>query len=165
MAISETRLLLEVCTIICLGVIHLVSGHEISRLQHGLQLIMARYTRIINCIDHNLQVMHASLGPPYCPQPKRHLDRFSHFCTVQAECRRACRAYPSPKNCPFPWGSAPPSNTCFLRPTRVHNSKDISNSSAVFAQLTAECSYTLQWAAHFLPQNRPLIPVRIYIPI
>ena len=30
----------------------LVSGHEISRLQHGLQLIMARYTRIINCIDH-----------------------------------------------------------------------------------------------------------------
>jgi len=27
---------------------HLVSGHEISRLQHGLQLIMARYTRIIN---------------------------------------------------------------------------------------------------------------------
>jgi len=27
----------------------MVSGHEISRLQHGLQLIMARYTRIINC--------------------------------------------------------------------------------------------------------------------
>ena len=24
---------------------HLASGHEISRLQHGLQLIMARYTR------------------------------------------------------------------------------------------------------------------------
>jgi len=28
---------------------HLVSGHEIRRLQHGLQLIMVRYTRIINC--------------------------------------------------------------------------------------------------------------------
>ena len=27
----------------------LTSGHEISRLQHGLLLIMARYTRIINC--------------------------------------------------------------------------------------------------------------------
>jgi len=27
---------------------HIVSGHEISRLQHGLQLIMARYTRTIN---------------------------------------------------------------------------------------------------------------------
>jgi len=26
-----------------------MSGHEISRLRYGLQLIMARYTRIINC--------------------------------------------------------------------------------------------------------------------
>jgi len=34
----------------CLGVKrHLASGREISRLQHGLQLIMARYTRIIHC--------------------------------------------------------------------------------------------------------------------
>ena len=41
----------------CLGVNrHLVSGHEISRLQHGLQFIMARYIRIINycrpCCNH-----------------------------------------------------------------------------------------------------------------
>ena len=41
----------------CLGVNrHLVSGHEISRLQHGLQFIMARYIRIINycrpCFNH-----------------------------------------------------------------------------------------------------------------
>jgi len=36
--------------IMCLGVKrHLASGHEISTLQHGLQLIMARYTHIINC--------------------------------------------------------------------------------------------------------------------
>jgi len=27
----------------------LASGHEISRLQHGLQLIMSHYTRITNC--------------------------------------------------------------------------------------------------------------------
>jgi len=41
---------IEICTIMCLGVKRrLASGHEISRLQHGLQLIMARYTRIINC--------------------------------------------------------------------------------------------------------------------
>jgi len=34
----------------CLGVKrHLASVHEISRLQHGLQLIMACYTRIIDC--------------------------------------------------------------------------------------------------------------------
>ena len=45
-----SRVTARSCTIICLGVNgHLVSGHEISRLQHGLQLIMARYTRIINC--------------------------------------------------------------------------------------------------------------------
>jgi len=32
---------IEVCTIICLGVYrHLVSGHEISRLQHSLSCIM-----------------------------------------------------------------------------------------------------------------------------
>ena len=35
---------IEVCTIICLGVKrHLVSGHEISRLQHGLQLRAVDY--------------------------------------------------------------------------------------------------------------------------
>jgi len=44
--VSRVNLLLEVCTIICLGVNrHLASGHEISRLQHGLHLIVARYTR------------------------------------------------------------------------------------------------------------------------
>ena len=50
LSVSLVSLLLEVCTIICLGVKrHLVSGHEISRLiQHGLQSIMARCTRIIN---------------------------------------------------------------------------------------------------------------------
>ena len=33
-----SRVTVQVCTIICLGVSrHLVSGHEISRLQHGLQ--------------------------------------------------------------------------------------------------------------------------------
>jgi len=45
-----SRVTASSCIIICLGVNrHLVNGHEISRLQHGLQLIMARYTRLINC--------------------------------------------------------------------------------------------------------------------
>jgi len=41
-SVSFHGLLLEVCTIICLGVYrHLVSGHhEISRLQHCLECIM-----------------------------------------------------------------------------------------------------------------------------
>jgi len=38
---------------------------------------------------------------------------------------------------------------CFLRPTRVHIANNISIGSAVFAQLTAECPYTLQRAAPF----------------
>ena len=35
---------------------------------------------------------------------------------------------------------------CSLRPTRVHNPNGKSIGSAVFIQLTAESSYTLQWA-------------------
>jgi len=34
-------------------------------------------------------------------------------------------------------------------PTRVHNPNGIWIGSAIFAQLTAECPYTLQWAALF----------------
>jgi len=45
-------------------------------------------------------------------------------------------------------------NLCFLRPTWVHNPNDKSISSAVFAQLTAESPYTLQWAL-LSPQNCP----------
>ena len=43
--------------------------------------------------------------------------------------------------------SGPPSNTCFLGPIRAHNPNGISIGSAVFAQMTAECPYTLQWDA------------------
>jgi len=57
------------------------------------------------------------------PQPKRHLDRFSRFCTDD---RRVAlyftmgRPFPH-QNCPFPWGSGSPSNTWFLGLTRVLN--------------------------------------------
>ena len=49
--VSRVSLLLDGCTIICLGVYrHLVSGHEISRLQHCPSSLSgvyyARYTRI-----------------------------------------------------------------------------------------------------------------------
>jgi len=40
-----------------------------------------------------------------------------------------------------------PLNLCILRPTRVHNPNGKSiGSAALFAQLTAESAYTLQWA-------------------
>jgi len=40
-----------------------------------------------------------------------------------------------------------PSNTWFLGPIQAHNRNGISIGSAVFAEMTAECPYTLQWAA------------------
>jgi len=46
-----------------------------------------------------------------------------------------------------------PSNTCFLGPIQIHIPNGISIGSAIFAQLTAESHYTLQWAAPFPLQN------------
>jgi len=42
----------------------------------------------------------------------------------------------------------PPSNTRFLRPIRAHSPNGIPIGSAVFAQTTVECPYTLQWDVH-----------------
>jgi len=69
-----------------------------------------------------------------------------------------------PNNCPFAWGIWDPSNTCFLGPTRVHNPNDISIGSAVFAQITAECRYTLQRAAPSSPFKSSM-PTGIMAPI
>ena len=49
--------------------------------------------------------------------------------------------------------SAHTCNTCFHWPTRVHVPNSISIGSAVFAQLTTEGPYTLQWATPFPLQN------------
>ena len=48
-----------------------------------------------------------------------------------------------------------PSNTWFLGPIHAHNPNVISIGSAIFAQLTAEFPYTLQWDAPFPLQNCP----------
>jgi len=42
-----------------------------------------------------------------------------------------------------------PSNTWFLRPIQAHNPNGISIGLAVFAQITAESPYTLQWDTTF----------------
>jgi len=44
---------------------------------------------------------------------------------------------------------------CFTGPTRVHIQNGISISSAVFAQLTIDCPYTLQGAAPFSVKITP----------
>jgi len=57
---------------------HLVSGHEISRLQYGLQLIMTRYTRMINCRPYCNVYIFAVLLPD--------LNRL--YCILYSECFR-----------------------------------------------------------------------------
>ena len=42
-----------------------------------------------------------------------------------------------------------PCNTWCFRPMRAHNPNDTSIGSAVFAQMTAECLYSLQWFTCF----------------
>jgi len=56
-----------------------------------------------------------------------------------------------PQNCPFPWENCNVSSMWFLGFTRL----SISIGSTIFAQMTAECPYTLQWAA-LSPSKLPL---------
>jgi len=49
----------------------------------------------------------------------------------------------------------PLSKTWFLRPIRAHNPNGIPIGSAVLAQTTVECPYTLQWDAHSFPKICP----------
>jgi len=63
------------------------------------------------------------------PQPKRHIDQFSRFCAAHGT-----------KSLYFTMGDP------FLEPAHAHNPNGITIGSAVFAQVTAECPYTLQLA-------------------
>jgi len=76
------------------------------------------------------------------PQPKQQMDRFIRFCTAHGRLSSAMPGHVlSPNSCPF-------ANTCFLGLTWVHNwANNISIGSAVFAQITTECRYTLQWTS------------------
>jgi len=82
------------------------------------------------------------------PQAKRHLDRFSHFCTTHC---RVSSGTPgqvlSPKIAHVHGGSLLPSNAWFLKLTRAHNRNGISIGSAVSARLTSEC----RWACRGMP--------------
>jgi len=86
----------------------------------------------------------ASFGPPESTvqTASRSVQSFLHrswqpfpICTMGA---------PFPQNCPFSWVIC---NTWLLGPIRAHNPNIILIDSSIFAQFTAECPYTLQWAA------------------
>ena len=85
-------------------------------------------------VDLDPHLTHSLAHPS--PQPKQHLDQFSHICTD--DCRVSLyftmgRPF-LPSKLPLPMGrSGPPSNTWFPGPTRVLNPNGISIGSAVFA--------------------------------
>jgi len=75
------------------------------------------------------------------PQPKRHLDRFSRFCTddrrMSLYVAPPSKSLLSPQNCLFAWGTWTPANTWFPGPTGDLNPNGISIGAAVFGGLTS----------------------------
>ena len=84
------------------------------------------------------------------PQSKRQMDRFSHFCTAYGKCLYFTMGTLIHQNCAFPWGIWTSHVTCdAFGPIPAHNPNGTSIASAIFAQVTAECLYSLQWFACF----------------
>jgi len=84
--------------------------------------------------------------PHQSPQPKRHFDRLSRFCTADGTASILQCAVLPPQNCPFSWsiwtlhlindswGSVP--HLMVLWAIQVLNPNGISIGSAVYARLT-----------------------------
>jgi len=99
-------------------------------------------------LANTIEVVHPSTH--WSPQPKWQIDHLSRFCTAHGrKCLYFITGAPIHQNCPFRWGSGPPCNTWCLGPMRADNPNSTSISWAMFAQMTADCPYTLQWFAHF----------------
>jgi len=99
------------------------------------------------------QLIRASLGQPesITQMTARSVQPFlqSSCQSVSGQCQRACWACPSSLKLPIPMG-----DLWFLGSTGLNVPNGISVGSVVFAQVTAECPYTLRWALLF-PQNYP----------
>jgi len=81
------------------------------------------------------------------PQLKRHIDRFSRFCT--GHCRVSLHftigcSFPSYK-LPFPMGDLDPSNTIHWAHPSPQPKRHLIRFSCFFGPMTAECPFTLQW--------------------
>jgi len=100
-------------------------------------------------LTNTIELMHPSAY--LSPQPKLKIEWFNRFC--RAHDRKSLyftMGAPIHQNYPFPCeGSGPSSNTRFLGSLRADHPKGTSICSAVFAQLIAECLYTLQWFTRF----------------
>ena len=117
------------------------------------------------CGDREPHVFHDSLSQT---EPTVQLNCITLgsaiFAQVIAECPYTLRWAPlSSKIAHSHWESGPRCKTQFLGLIRAQRPNDISIGSAVFAQMTAEYPYTLQWDAPF-PSKLPL-PMGIWTPI
>jgi len=106
-------------------------------------------------------------------QPKRQIKRLSSFCTAHSrKFLYFTMGDPFPKIAPFHGGSEPPSNSWFLGSFWDHNPNSMTIDLAVFAQVTAQCPYTLlcvPLSPKIAPSGRPsntwfLGPIRAHNP-
>ena len=133
-----------------------ISSAVIAQLMAGYNWV--HWCHLANTIELVLPSAHR------IPQSKQQIDRFSRFCT--AHCTKSLyftMGDPFCQNCPFSWGIWTPSNSSFLAAVRAYNLNGTTIGSAVFAQVTTERPYTLQWTAP-RPQNCPF-PWGIWTPI
>jgi len=109
------------------------------------------FARLRQCAPH---VTHGSLGHR-SPQPKKHLDWFSHFCTAHDKVLSGMPGYVFfPKNCPFAWGNL----DSHLRHGSLGQPKSKSQTASRLVQpffCTAHRRVSLYFTMgrHFSPQN------------
>ena len=110
------------------------------------------FARWRQCASH---LLNASIGPRESTT-KRHLDRFSHFCTAHSKVSSGIPGHVFPlKNYTFAWGD--------LEPHLIHDSLSQPSPNPVrrldrFSRFlckahTAESRYTLQRVVSFSPYN------------
>jgi len=102
---------------------------------------------------------HKAASPPLHsahprPETKRHLDLFTYFSTAHCGVLSGMSGHVLSPKIALRMGIWTPSNTWFLRPTRVHKPNGIWIGSAVFAQLTA----VRRWRCRGMPFPLKLVP-------
>jgi len=107
-----------------------IADGRFNRIRHVAPMcppVRAHWRHLANTSKLVLPSAHPS------PQPKRQIDRFSHFCTPHGwKSLYFTMGATFPKN--YPWGIWTPCNTWYFGPIRVLNPKGISIGSAFFCR-------------------------------
>ena len=106
---------------------------------------------------HLANVIEVVLWPTQVHNPICKLVRSAISAQLTAESPYALQWAPLSPKIALPMGHLdPPTNTWFLETIHAHNPNSISIGSTVFAQLSTDCPYTLQWDAPSPPSKLPL---------